>query len=49
MRAVLATSVDGPLEFVTDHPDPTGDGDAELVAEFFASLTVFTAQAVIEP
>lgn len=31
MRAVLATSVDGPLEFVTDHPDPTGDGDAELI------------------
>lgn len=31
MRAVLATTVDGPLQFVADHPEPTIDGDAELI------------------
>ena len=31
MRAVLATTVDGPLEFVEDHPEPVAAGDAELI------------------
>jgi len=31
MRAVLATDVNGPLQFVGDYPDPAIAGDAELI------------------
>lgn len=31
MRAVVATGVDQPLQFVTDHPDPVVSGDAEVI------------------
>jgi len=31
MRAVLVTTVDGPLSYVTDHPDPVASGDGHLI------------------